>query len=310
MKSHPAAAPLIISGTFLDEISHDIPHQNWGPREWDLDFQAMKSAGLDTVILIRAGYRDRCTFDSRTIRSLHPALLVEGDLVDLFLTLAERYGLKLFFGTYDSGRYWEKGQYQEEIDLNRRFLDEAWARYGHRAALQGWYLCHETHAHDEGVMRVYETLVNHLRAYKNLPVLISPYIRGRKVCDHPTSVEEHAREWDAAFARLRGLVDIVAFQDGHVDYAALQEYLAVNAELARRHGLQCWSNVETFDRDLPIRFYPPIAWPKLKFKIDAARAAGVDKLITFEFSHFLSPHSMYPAAHHLHQRYREAYLDR
>ena len=66
-----------------------------------------------------------------------------------------------------------------------------------------------------------------------------------------------------AVARLRGRVDIVAVQDGHVDYAALQEYLAVNAELARRHGLQCWSNVETFDRDLFIWFYPPIAWTKL-----------------------------------------------
>ncbi|HAC74079.1 MAG TPA: DUF4434 domain-containing protein, partial [Porphyromonadaceae bacterium] len=30
---------LRITGTFLDEISHDIPHQNWGEAEWDLDFQ-------------------------------------------------------------------------------------------------------------------------------------------------------------------------------------------------------------------------------------------------------------------------------
>ena len=32
-------------GTFLDEISHDIPHQNWGEKEWDLDFQHMKRIG-------------------------------------------------------------------------------------------------------------------------------------------------------------------------------------------------------------------------------------------------------------------------
>ena len=32
---------LKITGTFLDEISHDIPHQNWGMKEWDLDFQHM-----------------------------------------------------------------------------------------------------------------------------------------------------------------------------------------------------------------------------------------------------------------------------
>ena len=39
---------LKITGTFLDEISHDIPHQNWGEKEWDLDFQHMKRIGIDT----------------------------------------------------------------------------------------------------------------------------------------------------------------------------------------------------------------------------------------------------------------------
>ena len=46
-----------IKGTFLDEISHDIPHQNWGEAEWDRDFGYMREAGIDTVILIRCGYR-------------------------------------------------------------------------------------------------------------------------------------------------------------------------------------------------------------------------------------------------------------
>ena len=29
---------MFITGTFIDEISHDIPHQNWGPVEWEKDF--------------------------------------------------------------------------------------------------------------------------------------------------------------------------------------------------------------------------------------------------------------------------------
>ena len=48
---------LRITGTFLDEISHDIPHQNWGEKEWDQDFAYMKAIGIDTVIDIRCGYR-------------------------------------------------------------------------------------------------------------------------------------------------------------------------------------------------------------------------------------------------------------
>ena len=44
-----------ITGTFLDEISYDIPHQNWGEKEWDADFRSMAAIGIDTVILIRCG---------------------------------------------------------------------------------------------------------------------------------------------------------------------------------------------------------------------------------------------------------------
>jgi hypothetical protein len=29
---------LPITATFLDKISHDIPHQNWGAKEWGADF--------------------------------------------------------------------------------------------------------------------------------------------------------------------------------------------------------------------------------------------------------------------------------
>ena len=37
----------------------------------------------------------------------------------------------------------------------------------------------------------------------------------------------------------------------------------------------------------------------------AAKAAGIEKAITFEFSHFMSPNSCYRAAGHLFNRYCE-----
>jgi len=37
-----------ISGTFLDEISVDIPSQNWGEREWAREFDTFVEAGIDT----------------------------------------------------------------------------------------------------------------------------------------------------------------------------------------------------------------------------------------------------------------------
>lgn len=48
---------LFIIGIFLDEISYDIFYQNWGRREWDVDFVWMKKMGIDIVILICCGYK-------------------------------------------------------------------------------------------------------------------------------------------------------------------------------------------------------------------------------------------------------------
>jgi hypothetical protein len=62
--------------------------------------------------------------------------------------------------------------------------------------------------------------------------------------------------------------------------------------------------VETFERGMPINFLP-INWWNLLYKLEAAEASGVEKLITFEFSHFLSPNSIYASAHTLYRRYCE-----
>ena len=51
-----------LTGTFLDEISYDIPHQNWGRVE-GRDFAAMRAIGIDTVISFAAGI-SRITYPS------------------------------------------------------------------------------------------------------------------------------------------------------------------------------------------------------------------------------------------------------
>lgn len=151
---------LRITGTFLDEISHDIPHQNWGEREWDDDNRLMKAIGIDTVVMIRCGHRKFIAYPSAYLMGRRGCFEPSADLVDLFLRLSDR------------------------------------------------------------------------------------------------------------------------------------------------HGIACWTNAESFDRDMPIKFLP-IKFDKLRLKLKAAARAGLDKAITFEFSHFMSPQSMYPSAGHLYDRYRE-----
>lgn len=307
-----------ITGTFLDEISHDIPHQNWGVEEWRRDFEYMKAIGIDTVILIRSGYRRFITYPSAYLIKEHGCYAPPVDLVEMFLQLADELNMNFYFGLYDSGRYWDTGNMQHEIDSNRFVIDEVWKKYGHYKSFKGWYLSMEISRKTKGATEAFKTLGMQCKEVSgNLPTLISPWIDGKKAVmaasgtltkEDAVSLKEHEQEWSEFFAGVKGAVDAVAFQDGHIDYHELDDFFAINKKMADQFGLQCWTNAESFDRDMPIKFLP-IKFEKLRLKLEAARRAGYDKAITFEFSHFMSPQSAYLQAAHLYNRYKEYIAD-
>lgn len=118
------------------------------------------------------------------------------------------------------------------------------------------------------------------------------------------SVEEHEKEWSEIFDGIKGVIDACAFQDGQIDYDELDAFFEVNKKMADKYGIECWTNAETFDRDMPIKFFP-IKFDKLRLKLEAAKRANYTKAITFEFSHFMSPQSAYLQAGHLFDRYKQ-----
>jgi len=303
-----------ITGTFIDEISHDIPHQNWGPAEWDADFKYMKAIGIDTVIMIRSGYRKFITYPSKYLQNQFGCYQPPVDLVKHFLELADKYEMQFYFGLYDSGHYWDTNDMQDEINANRFVIDEVWKGYGHYKSFKGWYISMEISRKTIGAVDAFRTLGLQCKQVSNgLPTLISPWIDGKKAVmaaspdlfkEQSVSIQEHEKEWSEIFDGIRGAVDAVAFQDGHIDYHELDDFFAINKNMADKFGMQCWTNAETFDRDMPIKFLP-IKFEKLRLKLEAAQKAGYDKAITFEFSHFMSPQSAYLQASHLYNRYRE-----
>ena len=311
----PKAQGLLITGTFLDEISHDIPHQNWGEKEWDQDFQHMKNIGIDTVIMIRSGYRKFITYPSKYLLK-KGCYMPSVDLVDMYLRLAQKYGMKFYFGLYDSGRYWDTGDLSWEIEDNKYVIDEVWESYGHYKSFGGWYISGEISRATKGAISAFHAMGKQCKDVSGgLPTFISPWIDGKKAVmgtgkltrEEAVSVQDHEREWNEIFDGIHDVVDACAFQDGHIDYDELDAFFTVNKKLADKYGMKCWTNAESFDRDMPIRFLP-IKFDKLRMKLEAAKRAGYDKAITFEFSHFMSPQSAYLQAGHLYDRYRE-YFD-
>lgn len=305
---------LKITGTFLDEISHDIPHQNWGEAEWDKDFQHMKAIGIDTVIMIRSGYQKFITYPSKYLLE-KGCYMPSVDLLDMYLRLAEKYGMKFFFGLYDSGHYWATGDMTHEIEDNKYVIDEVWQNYGSKyKSFGGWYLSGEISRATKGAIDAFHAMGKQCKDVSSgLPTFISPWIDGKKAVaasgaalskEEAVSVQQHEKEWDEIFNGIHDVVDAVAFQDGHIDYDELDAFFTINKKLADKYGMECWTNAETIDRDMPIKFMP-IKFDKLRMKLEAAKRAGYDKAITFEFSHFMSPQSAYLQAGHLYNRYRD-----
>ena len=79
-----------ITGTFLDEITFDIPHNNWGYQEWDNDFAAMRAMGIRRVIMIRCANGYWMAYPSEVIPRFGLRHRPPVDLMDMFLELAER----------------------------------------------------------------------------------------------------------------------------------------------------------------------------------------------------------------------------
>lgn len=303
-----------ITGTFLDEISHDIPHQNWGYEEWDADFRAMKAFGINTVIMIRCGWNRWMTFPSQVIHKEKQGFLPPMDLLDMFLELAEKHGMDFFCGSYDSGTHWWEPEYQvePEVALMTRVCNEIIERYGQRKAFKGWYLSQEIAGRNPAATTCYRKLGTMLKErMPGVKIMISPGMSGAKAYNAKMekigvtiAPELHEKQWLENMEKIKGIVDIVAFQDGHVEIELLPTFLKINKRICEANGIECWTNSESFDRDMPIDFLP-IKWEKLRLKLKAAEEAGITNAITFEFSHFISPHSMYKSARYLFDRYCE-----
>lgn len=295
-----------ITGTFLDEMTYDIPSHNWGKVEWEREFDTFVEAGIDTVVLIRAGLGERLACPSKAVSSRVRTWSVYQDMVEMFLELAGPRNISFYLGLYDSGRYWMRYDWQTELSINLEFVDEIWPRYKDYPAFKGWYLPHEVADTSFRTLDINTRLAHRLKEISDLPVLISPFFQQRSdfaPFGGPREPEEHARLWDEIFGQYQGIVDYCAFQDATSNLLDLGENFRLVREVADRYGIGLWANTESFDRDMPMKF-PAMDWRKLAHKIEAVQP-HVDKLITFEFSHFMSPNAALPGARHLYDRYRE-----
>ena len=289
-----------ITSTFIDEITYDIPSSNWTRRQWKRDLDNMRNVGIDTLIFIRGGFYGK---------TIYPSSYFHTEDTDYFagfiLEEAAKRKMKVYMGLYISTIDWSGGNAKGEIDLNRHFIDEVYARYNGIPSFAGWYIPQEASKNELNIPEVMKGL-SYLCKEKDsaMPVLISPYFN-TPVTGGDFTVSQHAEEWHDIFSKCAGQIDACAFQDGSAPIETMREYFVETKRLCDEFGMAHWVNTETIERDVRCMYYP-IPFNLLKKKLEIHKEYA-EKIITFEFSHFLSPQSIYPSARNLNALYRKAY---
>lgn len=288
---------ILISGSFIDEISYDVPSSNWSDEQWKADLDHMKDIGIDTLVFIRGGMYSKSIFPSKALGTEH-----RDDFAGLIISEAEKRDMQVFFGLYMSNLDWNHGDAQTEIAINKAFAQEVWTRYGQSPAFAGWYIPQETCCDELNIIDLMQGLS---KICKDLapdkPVLISPFFGPHR----GITPQIHYERWDRIFAQIADYVDICAFQDGSAPIEQMEDYFKATAQLCKKYNIRHWVNTETFERDVR-HLYFPIPFQDLKQKLEIHQAYA-EKIITFEFSHFLSPQSIFVSAHNLNALYRSYY---
>ena len=292
-----------ITGTFIDEITYDIPSSNWTREEWAADLDNMTAVGIDTLIFCRAVFDGKCIYPSKIFPTLKDE---DDDFAGFMLEEAAKRGMEVYVGGYISNLTWNGGDWRTEIDCNKKFVKEFLSRYGQIPSFKGWYIPHEGY---DRILNLKETMGGLAALYKDASpekkVLVSPFFRTSVTSTEPFSPERTAEEWDFIWEKCGKDIDHCAFQDGTVPLDDTAAYVSAVKAVCDSYGIGLWSNVETFERDVRHQFYP-VNFDLLKRKIKAVEGL-VEKYITFEFSHFLSPQSMYLSARGLNRLYTQYY---
>lgn len=291
--SAAAAQPegLRFDGTFIQY------HRNMADmtiKEWREEMDAIGRAKMRTIILQRLGDQAGMYFTAEGMRP---------DPTEVILDYADHQGMEVYVGLLDDPEWAAKALDRVYIeDLTKRsgaFAEEVWKRYGKHASFAGWYIPQEISfwgLNDEQAV----TLRNYLAwvgaKCKGLsggkPVSIAPY------WDPKASP-------DTVRADLRRVipdegVDIVMLQDGvgargwEDDVERVIPYFQAAREACLQGGVALWADTECFRLVEPTegseekpKFAPATA-ARLARQL-AAEAPYVDRFVTFDFYHYMSP---------------------
>ncbi|MBV9505001.1 MAG: DUF4434 domain-containing protein [Acidobacteriia bacterium] len=143
----PAKSEFTLRGSFL-MFDRDLPRELWGK-----EFDYMREAGMDTVVVLAVGHLhsdsadplryspspDGLLFPSRWVSSAHV-----DDRLEMVLSLADERGIKVYIGSLQTESDWTTGLELAALRAyNKRIAAEIVERYHSHRSFVGWYFPQE-----------------------------------------------------------------------------------------------------------------------------------------------------------------------
>lgn len=272
-----------ITGTFIQLDAGNICYTR---AQWRVEFEAMKKLGCDTLIVGELA-RDDHAYCKLSKYPLHEKAGTP-DPFKTILDTARQFGVKVYAGTY--GWNWKQygpEHFEDYAGECRKIATEVWERYGKHPAFAGWYPMGweigNVPTPDSPGVKAVNAVVPHVRKLSpKLPVLIAPYF----------TFDVTAEEFEAGWKKLLDVldVDIVALQDGvgcdrKITPETAKPYFRAMLKACRSAKVIPWADVEVFDQ--PAGWKP--AQPARVVEQLSAVGPFVEKVVIWEFNHYLSP---------------------
>lgn len=224
--------------------------------------------------------------------------VADWDPLGTILAAAEQRGFGVWLGLSLDPNYWQ-GVFDPTASAaeNTALMLELEELYGSSPALVGYYLPEEIDDRSFVTERAHEAMIQYLGAMATAaheqvgrPVMVAPYF------GIAPNALAYAAWWDTTLERAA--IDVIAMQDGVGTRRTTAEegepVYAALAAVARKHGVALWSDLEIFEQ---IHGWPvdELAWQATPARIETVllqlelEAPHVQKFVTFDFTHHMSP---------------------
>lgn len=275
-----------IDGTFLQFWQN---MREVSTAQWQREFTAMRRAGIALIIL-------------QWVQSDDTNLFEPPDPFPTLLDLARNQKMQMVFGLRMSHEWWRRwgdaDYLNSEAQRSVSLAKEVYRRYGSHPAFAGFYIPYELWdgPYTETQVRQFGSLLHTIGgACRQLapgkPVIVAPFFAG---------VVSTARFEQLWLTLLEGRkVDVVALQDGvgargwdEVLEQRVPPYFAAMQRACRQRGVRLWSDLECFrltNNDPNRPSFEPASAERVVRQLKAV-SPYVERVVTFDFYHYMSPH--------------------